>query len=305
MKGNRRLWLAAGALMVAVAAAAALAGTVLASSASTSAPGLVVSLTFDDGYANHYTDAAPILAAHGMQGTFYVPSGFVGSSGYMDWSQVSELAAAGNEIAGHTVNHVNLPNVSASQARQEICADRDTLLQHGLNITDFAYPYGTTNAGVESIVQECGYNSARTTSWFGPTCGTSCTESIPPRDSYATTVVAFGGDQTVSAIESNITTAETYGGWAQVVIHRVCDACGSGAMSPADLTALLDWLQQREAQGTVVRTVAEVMGGTTKPPVDPAPRFRLRRCWGVRRVVMGVSRCSGLRRARMAVPRWR
>lgn len=177
-------------LAVGVLACAARAG-VLAGAAPASTRQLVVSLTFDDGYANQAVTAAPILAAHGMQGTFYVPSGFVGSSGYMTWAQVSALAAAGNEIGGHTVDHVDLPTVSADQARHEICADRDTLLQHGLAVTDFAYPYGDFNSGVESIVQECGYNSARTTSWYGSTCGRPCTESIPPRDPYTTTIVAF------------------------------------------------------------------------------------------------------------------
>ena len=251
-------------------AVAVLAGAAPLGRAATSAPRTIVSLTFDDGYANQYTAAAPILAAHGMQGTFFVPSGSVGSSGYMTWSQVSALAAAGNEIGGHTVNHVDLPTVNADQARQEICADRDALLQHGLAVTDFAYPFGDFSPSVESIVQECGYNSARTTSWYGATCGNPCTESLPPRDTYATTIVAFGASQTVAAIENNIMAAESHGGWAQVLVHRVCDNCGTGAMSPEDLSALLDWLEPRSAQGTVVEPVAQVIGGPIKPPVDPA-----------------------------------
>lgn len=268
-RANKRLGLAVGALAVAVIAAAVLAGTVLVSSASTSTPKLIVSLTFDDGYANQYTNAAPILAAHGMQGTFFVPSGLVGSSGYLTWSQVSALAAAGNEIGGHTVDHVDMSAVTASRARTEACADRNALLQHGLTVTDFAYPYGTFSAGAESVVQECGYNSARSTSWYGSSCGKPCTELTPPRDPYATTIVAFGGAQTLAAVESNIATAETYGGWAQIVIHGVCAACGTNEMSPADLSALLDWLQPRAAQGTIVKTVAQVIGGPNRPPVDP------------------------------------
>lgn len=263
--GRPRAALAVGVLACVVAAAMLLPGAAPAGTA-----GLVVSLTFDDGYANQATVAAPILAAHNMQGTFFVPSGFVGTSGYMTWSQVTGLAASGNEIGGHTTDHVDLTTVSTSEARQEVCGDRNTLLQHGLAITDFAYPFGNFNSAAESVVQECGYNSARTTSWYGSACGNPCTESIPPRSPYATTIMAFGGDQTVATIENNIVTAEAHGGWAQILIHRVCDACGSGAMSPADLSALLDWLQPRAAQGTVVKTVAQVIGGPVNPPVDPA-----------------------------------
>ena len=37
----------------------------------------LVSLTFDDGYASQI-NAQRVLAQHGMNGTFYVPSGFIG-----------------------------------------------------------------------------------------------------------------------------------------------------------------------------------------------------------------------------------
>ncbi len=88
-----------------------------------------MSLTFDDGYDNHATVAGPMLASHGMEGTFFVISGFVGNSGYMTWSQVSALAAAGNEIGGHTLHHPDLTTVSNSVALQEICGSRDALLR--------------------------------------------------------------------------------------------------------------------------------------------------------------------------------
>ncbi len=261
--GEKRLRFVAGAIACAVLAA------ILAGAAPASTSHLVVSLTFDDGYDNHATAAGPILAAHGMIGTFFVISGSVGSNGYMTWPQVSGLASAGNEIGGHTLHHYDLTTVSNAVALQEICGDRDALLSHGLAVTDFAYPDGHYNAADELIAQHCGYNSARTTSWNGATCWGPCTESIPPQDPYATNIVAFGGDQTVTDIENSLTTAETHGGWAQILVHRVCDGCGPGAMSPADLTALLDWLQPRAAQGTVVETVAQVIGGPVNPPVDP------------------------------------
>lgn len=267
-----RLGLAAGVLVCAVAAVLAGAVPSLGNpspAASTSNARTIVSLTFDDGYANQYTNAGPILASHGMQGTFFVSTGFLGSSGYMTWSQVSSLAAAGNEIGGHTLDHPDLTTLTGAQARQEICADRNALFQHGLGATDFAYPDGAFNPGVESIAQECGYNSARTTSWYGSGCGNPCTDAIPPRDPYATTIVAFGGSQTVAAIENNIMAAEAHGGWAQIVIHRVCDGCEANATSPGDLSALLDWLEPRAAQGTAVETVGQVVGGPVKPPVDP------------------------------------
>jgi len=241
----------------------------LASAVSAGAAPTIVSLTFDDGDASHYTLARPILAAHGMRGTFFVFSNGIGRSGYMTWSQVAELAADGNEIGGHTLDHTDLTTVSLAEARRQVCADRNALLGRGFAATNFAYPYGSFNGDIESIVQLCGYNSARTVLWHGAPCWNPCTESIPPLNPYATRIVAFGGNQTLADIQNIIMTAETYGGWAQVLIHKVCDACTSGAMRSEDLSALLDWLAPRTARGTVVKTVAQVIGGPVNPPVSP------------------------------------
>jgi peptidoglycan/xylan/chitin deacetylase (PgdA/CDA1 family) len=54
------------------------------------------------------------------------------------------VAADGNEIGGHTIDHVKLTTVSASEARRQIGDDRQALIDHGFTVTDFAYPHGTT-----------------------------------------------------------------------------------------------------------------------------------------------------------------
>ena len=232
------------------------------------APGqTVVSLGFDDGYASQYA-ARSMLASHGMHGTFFVMSAALGQPGYMTQSQVADLAADGNEIGGHTLNHLDLAATDPAEVRRQICDDRTQLLADGFQVADFAYPYGTYNAQAEQIAQDCGYNSARTTGWYGATCPAPCTESIPPHDAFATTVVGFS-DQTLPELETAVTSAEAVGGWAQIVIHEVCDGC---AISAATLNAFLDWLAPRAAGGTVVRTVRQVIGGPVHPAVPgPAP----------------------------------
>ncbi|MEA2210772.1 MAG: hypothetical protein QOF83_720, partial [Solirubrobacteraceae bacterium] len=69
--------------------------------ASAVAANTVVSLTFDDGTASQYW-ALSQLSSHNMNGTFYVNSSRVGTSGnyYMSWSQIHDLSRAGNEIGG-------------------------------------------------------------------------------------------------------------------------------------------------------------------------------------------------------------
>src|SRR5689334_5383987 len=120
-----RAWfrlLAAVALAVLVAIVAFTAAPAHAATTNT-----VVSLTFDDGSASQYS-TIPMLAAHGMNGTFYINSGLVGSSGYyMTWTQIHDVFNARNEIGGHTVDHANLTQLSTSAATAEVCNDRTTL----------------------------------------------------------------------------------------------------------------------------------------------------------------------------------
>ena len=68
----------------------------------------VVSITLDDGVADQLS-AADSLQRNGMRGTFYVVSGLIGSPGYFSRADLDRLAAAGNEIGGHTVLHQNAP----------------------------------------------------------------------------------------------------------------------------------------------------------------------------------------------------
>jgi peptidoglycan/xylan/chitin deacetylase (PgdA/CDA1 family) len=108
-----------------------------------------VSLTFDDGIKDQFTNARPLLRAHGMHGTFYIISGQSNLSGYMSQADISALAADGDEIGGHTVDHPDLTTLSADDVKREICNDRVTLLNWGFPVKNFAYPFGSANASVE------------------------------------------------------------------------------------------------------------------------------------------------------------
>src|SRR5262245_55353511 len=92
---------------------------VAARSVEAAGPVTVVSLTFDDGQASHYA-TLPILQWRGMRGTYYINSELAGTSDYyMTWSQIRDLAEAGNEIGGHTATHADLSKVDPATARRE------------------------------------------------------------------------------------------------------------------------------------------------------------------------------------------
>lgn len=243
---------------------------------ATAATNTVVSLTFDDGQSSH-PSTLPMLQSRGMRGTYYINSGLVGSSGYyMTWPQIHELSAAGNEIGGHTVTHADLTRVNLTTAQQEVCNDRANLIAQGFAPpVSFAYPYAAYNPTAQQVVQNCGYTSARGVGGVvsGNVCG-DCpyAETIPPQDPFGLQTPESGDSGTTLAqLQTYVTQAETHGGgWVVLSFHGICsNSCtGGNSLSPAIFTAFLDWLQPRQANGTLVRTVGEVMGGTP-PPAGP------------------------------------
>jgi peptidoglycan/xylan/chitin deacetylase (PgdA/CDA1 family) len=230
----------------------------------------IVSLTFDDAWSDQYV-VPSMLASAGMHGTFYVNSGNVGTSpSFLGWSQLQTFQSAGNEIAGHTINHVDLPTVSLTEAQRQVCQDRRALMSQGLAVTDFAYPYGDYNTSTDAILQGCGYNSGRRSWGLCSPAQTGCpaAETIPPQNIWEIrTQASVRSVTTVQDLQNAVMNAEATGGWITFVFHHICDGCDSYAITQSNLQAFLDWLQPRSANGTTVKTVQQVIGG----PSQPAP----------------------------------
>jgi peptidoglycan/xylan/chitin deacetylase (PgdA/CDA1 family) len=226
----------------------------------------VVSFTFDDTLANQY-QARSVLAARTMEATFYVNSSRVNNGGYLTKKQLLGLQSDGNEIGGHTVNHLDLTTVDADEQKRQVCNDRSTLLGWGLEASSFAYPFGAETSELRQLVASCGYNAARDDRGIS-TAGQPA-ESLPPEDPFAIkTVDAIEASTTLTDLQAAVTRAEQAGGgWVTFVIHNVCDGCGTHAVSASTLGTFLDWLAPREAAGTTVKTIDEVIGGDLKPAV--------------------------------------
>ena len=202
----------------------------------------IVSLTFDDGIATQYTQARSSLVSHGMHGTFYVNSGNIGANGYyMTWSNVATLAADGNEIGGHTLNHKRLTDLTSTEQRRQICDDRTALQDRGYTVTDFAYPYGAGahNSTTRGIVKDCGYTTARMVGDLRdsndcPSCAYA--ETIPPQDALAVRSTPYvSGPITLPILKNWVTQAEQHGGgWVPVMFHDICNGCGDASVSASD-----------------------------------------------------------------------
>jgi hypothetical protein len=196
---------------------------------------------------------------------------------------VLELQRSGHEIGGRTRADLYLSTLESDRIRREICDERVTLLDLGVRATSFAYPFGDDTAGVRRIAELCGYNSARDSG--GLVTGYECTgcplaNPMPPEDAYQVKTIGSIGavyGTTLEDLQGYVTQAESNGGgWVPIVFGHVCEGCGDlDAVTPAVLTEFLDWLAARQATGTVVMTVNEVMGGALRagvagPAVAPA-----------------------------------
>ncbi|HEV7208569.1 MAG TPA: polysaccharide deacetylase family protein [Mycobacteriales bacterium] len=231
---------------------------------------LSVTLDFDNGTADQY-QVEPILRARGLVGVFFVGSGRIGlDNSYLTLAQIQQLQAAGNEIGGHTVFDLHLPQQSVAEQQRQICTDRAQLLAGDLHVTDLAFPFGEYTAAAQDAARRCGYNTARTGEGAG-----SGQDSVPPADPYALKVLAsLGNGTTLESVIHRITDAQKHSlGLAQLVFHGVCGQppCRPQAISAAVLTQVLDWLATQQHAGALqVKTVAAALGGGLQP-AGPAP----------------------------------
>jgi peptidoglycan/xylan/chitin deacetylase (PgdA/CDA1 family) len=133
-------------------------------------------ITFDDGYLDNWTVAAPELAARGLPACFFVTTGFVGTSRdawwdaergvrseWMTWDQVRSLHAAGFELGAHTVSHVNLAACDRETALREIIGSKLQLeAETNSVVRHFAYPFGGADhfsAVCREIVKDAAFSS--------------------------------------------------------------------------------------------------------------------------------------------------
>jgi peptidoglycan/xylan/chitin deacetylase (PgdA/CDA1 family) len=143
-------------------------------------PAKPVMLTFDDGNADLYATAYPILRQYGMRAVAYIVSGFLGAQGRVTAAQVVEMSRNRIEIGSHSFNHEDLTQDPPARVRMQLDGSKQTLEQlAGHAVADFAYPAGRYDRAVQAAVQQAGYTSAMGTEPGTP--GTS-----PPRTESGT-----------------------------------------------------------------------------------------------------------------------
>lgn len=80
-----------------------------------------VILTFDDGYADNYTNLFPLLKKYNVKATVFVITNLVGNAYYLTEAQIQEMADSGLvSIQSHTLSHPYLDSMNIDEQRVEL-----------------------------------------------------------------------------------------------------------------------------------------------------------------------------------------
>jgi peptidoglycan/xylan/chitin deacetylase (PgdA/CDA1 family) len=131
-------------------------------------------ISFDDGYADTFTHAYPILKQLGFTATVFLVSDYIGKksewvgcnkdgvSPLLTRENIWTMMADGFHFGSHGRTHKNLTFLPEEEAKTEVKKskkDLENLLQR--TIGSFSYPYGDFNKKVIEIVKEAGFAAAR------------------------------------------------------------------------------------------------------------------------------------------------
>lgn len=145
-----------------------------------SLPHYSVVLTFDDGFRNFLTVAAPLLAQYAMPATVFLVTDraqLVVDSDLSDawtpaddrqhlsWSEARWLKEKQNvEFGSHTCSHSGLLTLSLQDAKRELLQSYNELLSNvGVKTAVLAYPKGQYSSVIADEARKVGYVSAVTT----------------------------------------------------------------------------------------------------------------------------------------------
>jgi peptidoglycan/xylan/chitin deacetylase (PgdA/CDA1 family) len=131
-------------------------------------PAKPVILSFDDGYADNYNNAFPLLKKYGFKATFSLvtqPIDF-GDPNYLSWDNVIEMHAAGMEFGAHTYRHLDLRDRDVDFLVYEIVGSKEAI-EARINepVRYFVYPSGQYDQLVIDVLASADFWGALTTQY--------------------------------------------------------------------------------------------------------------------------------------------
>ncbi|MDT7603721.1 MAG: hypothetical protein QOF61_1718 [Acidobacteriota bacterium] len=142
-------------------------------------PHYSVVLTFDDGFRNFLTVAAPRLVERAMPASVFIITNNTAEGGdtkpgrrwspaddwtYLSWAELATLAREQDiEIGSHTCSHTRLPTLSPQETEREMRDSYDAVRAHvGHKVPALSYPKGEYSAVLSRLARTIGYACAVT-----------------------------------------------------------------------------------------------------------------------------------------------
>jgi peptidoglycan/xylan/chitin deacetylase (PgdA/CDA1 family) len=204
----------------------------------------VASITFDDFPKNAWTLGGPVLARHGVCGTYYTAGGFCGrtvqGTEFYDESDLAALAAAGHEIGCHGFGHQPTPTLTDDELAADAMCNREFLrpfLSGGV-AQSYAFPFGRVSPRTKRFF----------TSRFKSARGTHPGINIGRVDLSQLNVVSLETRcWNEKAIEADIQRVLHCHGWLILYTHDVSDTPSRYGSTPQ----MLDWALGRLAAARI------------------------------------------------------
>lgn len=214
----------------------------------------VVSLTFDDSYLAHYTQARAKMDQYGFPGTAYVIQDLIGTSGRVTVAQLQAMQTlSGWEVAGHSttdaIHTARLTSLSAAQLAVEFAAQRQWLALNSFTGDHTAYPGGLYNNDVLAQCESL-MTGARTT-YPRP-------ETLSPARRSKLRCGGYVSSSTPTAtLTAMVDAAYTNKDWLIFGFHDLpASASVSTDYSIANFGTVIDYIA---GKGIPVRTVGDVL----------------------------------------------
>lgn len=134
---------------------------------------IYISLTFDDGFADNFWYAFPLLKKYKIPATIFLIAGFVGKDlifnryrdkekdRFLKWEEVKEMIDSDIDFGSHSLTHPHLTEIDDNKAWEEIYNSKVMIEEKlGKKVDFFCYPYGEFDERIVSMVKKAGYKGA-------------------------------------------------------------------------------------------------------------------------------------------------